>query len=64
MTVTINIRVSKQDKQLLKEAAAQEGKTLSALLRESATEEANNVLQKKRGWRGRQRAQITGPVST
>lgn len=43
---TINIRVSKEVKQYLKELAAQEGKTLSAMLRESATTEAHKVLRR------------------
>lgn len=49
---TINIRVSKEVKKYLKELAAKEGKTLSAMLRENATTEAYKVLrrygQKKR----------------
>jgi len=42
---SINIRVSKEVKKHLKELAAQEGKTLSAMLRESATAEAHKVLR-------------------
>jgi uncharacterized protein (DUF1778 family) len=42
---TINIRVSKEVKLHLKELASQEGKTLSAMLRESAVEEAHKVLK-------------------
>lgn len=45
MMATINIRVSKEVKQYLKELAAAEGKTLSAMLRESATAEAHKVLR-------------------
>ena len=44
--VMINIRVSKEVKKHLKELAAQEGKTLSAMLREAATGEARKVLRK------------------
>lgn len=44
--ITINIRVSKDMKTYLKELAAKEGKTLSAMLRESAATEAQNVLRK------------------
>lgn len=43
---TINIRVSKEVKQYLKELAAAEGKTLSAMLRQVSIEEARKVLKK------------------
>lgn len=42
---TINIRVSREVKQWLQEQAAKEGKSLSAMLRESATAEAHKVLR-------------------
>lgn len=43
---TINIRVSKEVKRHLQELARQEGKTLSTMLRESASAEAHKVLKR------------------
>ena len=42
---TINIRVSKEVKAYLKELAAKEGKTLSAMLREVSAKEAYKILK-------------------
>jgi uncharacterized protein (DUF1778 family) len=46
MSKMIGIRVSRDVRRHLKELAAQEGKTLSAFLRESAVAEAHKVLKK------------------
>ena len=45
-TTTINIRVSKEVKKYLQELAAQEGKTLSGMLREVSGDRARQILRK------------------